>query len=626
MGISLTKWPLFVLGLLMVSCGGPAEESNQQGKTEVSDYIKDPHSHADLSSAVVTHMDMDLYFDFSKKTLEGTIDYTINRLKGDKLILDVSNLNIHKIYRGLRDTAQGIHYVISSPDPVLGSSLTIDLPKGADRISIYYTTNPNSAALQWLEPRQTADKKLPFVFTQGQAILTRTWLPCQDSPGARITYDAKVSVQPGMLAVMSAENPTEISDDGTYTFKMDQPIPPYLIALAAGQMSFASVGPSTGVYAENSMLTKSVYEFGEVEDMMTIAEQLYGPYQWDRYDILVLPPSFPFGGMENPRFTFATPTILAGDRSLTALIAHELAHSWSGNLVTNSTWNDFWLNEGFTVYFERRIMEALYGVEYANMLALIGYQDLEFEIEDLGEHSPDTHLKLSLEGRDPDDGMTDIAYEKGAYLLILIENKVGRERFDEFLKSYFAENRFKTMNTEDFVIYLNDNLLTPENVSLNLDEWIYGPGIPDNIILPQSDKFVVADQQVALVAKGNLPDQKIVKEWSSHEWLHFIRHLPQDLSQNSMARLDSRYSFTFSGNSELKAAWYELAINNGYARKILEPIQSFLVEVGRRKFLTPIYRALKANGMIEEAKVIYKSARPNYHSVAQGTIDDILEI
>ncbi|MBL0317256.1 MAG: hypothetical protein IPP69_16430 [Flavobacteriales bacterium] len=300
-------------------------------------------------------------------------------------------------------------------------------------VEIDYKTSPDAEALLWVEGEK------PFLFTQSQAILARTWVPCQDSPGVRITYNADVTVPSDLMALMSAENPQQKSSDGKYHFKMDQPIPSYLMALAVGDVVFREIGPRTGVYAIPSLADAAANEFSDMQKMVDEAEKLYGSYVWGRYDLLILPPAFPFGGMENPKLTFATPTIIAGDKSLVSLVAHELAHSWSGNLVTNSTWDDFWLNEGFTVYFEQRIMEAVYGRERSEMLATLSRQDLDATIADIStsEHPEDSKLKLALEGRSPDDGMTDIAYNKGYFFLRLIEETVGRERFDKFLKVFY---------------------------------------------------------------------------------------------------------------------------------------------------------------------------------------------
>ncbi len=582
---------------------------------------KDTHSHAEPSKAICTHLNLNLKADFKSKRLSGFASYDIIHDNASEIILDVKSLDISKV----EVDGEEVKHSIQGNDPIKGSALHIPLKQTSKQVKIHYSTNSGAEAVQWLDPIQTADKKYPFLFTQGQAILTRSWIPCQDSPGIRISYDAEVQVPKDLMAVMSASNTTVKSTDGLYKFQMKQAIPPYLIALAIGDLAFGKVGARTGVYAEPSLLEKSVYEFGEMEKMLELAEDLYGPYLWDRYDVIVLPPSFPFGGMENPRLTFATPTIIAGDRSLTSLIAHELAHSWSGNLVTNATWDDFWLNEGFTVYFENRIMEALYGKEYAEMLSLLGHQDLMHEVKDLGTHSHDTHLKLNLSGRNPDDGMTDIAYEKGAHFLRMIESKVGREAFDQFLNTYFSENKFKSMSTTEFEVYLAKNLLDEKGMDINIKEWIYGAGIPENCPVSTSDKFQNVERAYGLFAEsGILPEEKITDEWTTHEWLHFIRNINKDEESKLFAVLDTKYNFTHSGNSEIAAAWYEKAIHNGYYKEITAEIESFLINVGRRKFLTPLYRALKEEGDIKTARDIYEKARQNYHSVSTQTMDALL--
>ncbi len=493
-------------------------------------------------------------------------------------------------------------------------------------MTVYYFTSPDAAALGWLDPVQTAGKQLPFLYTQGQAILSRTWIPIQDSPGIRFTYTATLRVPENMMAVMSATNPTEKSSDGVYYFEMKKPVPAYLIALAVGDIEFESVGPRTGIYAEPSMLKASVYEFGETEQMLEIAEDLYGTYPWERYDLIVLPPSFPFGGMENPRLTFVTPTVVAGDRSLVALIAHELAHSWSGNLVTNATWNDFWLNEGFTVYFERRIMEQLYGEDYNRMLALLGKQDLENEIEELGNNSEDTHLYLNLEGRDPDDGMTDIAYEKGALFLKLLEEQVGRKKFDRFLEAYFDEYKFQSMTTQRFIAYLNSNLIEPYDLNVDIDEWIYGPGLPTSSPVIESDRFDQVDKLIGSFQGNAAEIAPATKEWTTHEWIHFIRHLPSEISIRRLQSLEREFNFANSGNSEIAAAWYEVAIDRGYGPQIMNNIETFLIGVGRRKFLMPLYGGMKENDMLDTAREIYSKARQNYHAVSVQSLDKLLEV
>lgn len=595
-----------------------SDANTEETIAEQTDHIMDTHSYAQPDEAVMTHLSLDLNADFALKKISGTATYTIKVAKGaDSMIFDCRDLDIQKV----EVDGKQVEFKLGDVKEIFGQPLIVPVSEKSKQVVITYATPPQAEALQWLNPSQTAGKKLPYLFTQGQAILTRTWIPIQDSPGIRITYDAKVTVPNELMAVMSASNPQENNGTGVYNFKMEQPIPPYLIALAIGDLEFKSVGTRTGVYSEPSMVAKSAFELSDMENMVEAAEALYGPYKWDRYDVIVLPPSFPFGGMENPRLTFATPTIIAGDKSLVALIAHELAHSWSGNLVTNATWNDFWLNEGFTVYFESRIMEALYGKSYAAMLTSLGYQGLVETVEDLDES--DTHLFLDLEGRNPDDGMTDIAYEKGAHFLMMLENTVGREKFDAFLKAYFNDHQFQSMTTEKFVEYLNTNLLEPNGVEVNIDEWIYGPGLPENCPIVTSERFTAVDEQATAFIAGKSAASLMTESWSTHEWLHFIKALPYSLTIGQMQDLDNAFKLTASGNREIQAAWYKLAIYEGYGKEIVPAIRTFLVEVGRRKFLTPLYSAMIESDMMAEAKSIYVEARPNYHSVSYNTLDDL---
>ncbi len=612
---------LFIFAALYIQCSPDqnADNSNNTQPNESKVVQLDDHSYS-KSDAITKHLNLNLTADFDKKILTGFARYKIQNQNATKIIFDTKDLNIQSV---TLENDQKTGFKLGQKDDHMGQPLEIDIKPTTKEVTIYYSTIPTSEAVQWLNPQQTADKKHPFLFTQGQAILTRTWIPCQDSPGIRMTYDADITVPKDLMAVMSASNPTKKSGDGKYHFEMKQPIPPYLIAMAIGDLEFGKIGAHTGIYAEPSMLKKALYEFGDTEKMLVAAEEMYGKYLWDRYDIIVLPPSFPFGGMENPRLTFATPTVIAGDRSLTSLIAHELAHSWSGNLVTNATWNDFWLNEGFTVYFERRIMEKLYGAEYAEMLSLLGYQDLEADVKDLEAH--DTHLHLNLHGRNPDDGMTDIAYEKGYFFLKLLEEQVGRDKFDKWLSNYFKEHAFKTINTKQFIEYLTESLIKPNNVEVNIAEWVYGPGIPNNCPQVTSDRFNLVDAAVEQVqTKGASTIQ--TRTWSPHEWLHFIRHLPTDLSQAKMKEIDNAFTFSKSTNCEIQAAWYEVAIKNGYFQNILPEIDQFLFEVGRRKFLTPLYRAFKESGNLEVGRKIYAKAKPNYHAISVQTMDGLLGV
>lgn len=397
-----------------------------------------PHSCARPDQIAIAHLHLDLKVDFESQKLAGSATMKLDRRTAtSNLYLDTNGLKIFKVQS--QPDGKELKWSLGEHEPNLGSSLSIELVDGVDEVTVYYESQPGAEAVQWLTPEQTTDKEYPFLFTQSQAILARTWVPCQDTPAVRMTYSAKIQVPPELLAVMSASNPQRKNKTGVYEFEMKQPIPAYLLALAVGDLKFLELGPRSGVYAEPSVLKKAVWELADTEKMISAAEALYGEYRWDRYDVIFLPSSFPFGGMENPRLTFATPTILAGDRSLVALIAHELAHSWSGNLVTNATWDDFWLNEGFTVYFEQRIMEAIYGREYSEMLAKLSLDGLLAEIKEL--EARDTWLKLDLRGRNPDDGMTSIAYDKGYFFLRMLEEKVGRQKIRSIFEILFQKIR-----------------------------------------------------------------------------------------------------------------------------------------------------------------------------------------
>lgn len=578
----------------------------------------DPHSCSRPSEVRLTHISLNLTVDFEAHTLSGYAILNLERSKPDSnLWLDTKGLS----FSNITDAATGetLAYTLHPDQEWLGTPLEISLGKDTKKVKIEYRVPAEAPALQWLNSEQTLSKKAPFLFSQSQAILARTWIPLQDSPGVRFTFDAKIQVPVGMMALMSAENPQEISKDGSYTFEMKQAISSYLMSLAVGRLAYQKIGRNTGVYAEPEALESAAWEFSEMQDMLDVAEKLYGTYQWEQYDVLLLPPSFPFGGMENPRITFATPTILAGDKSLVSLIAHELAHSWSGNLVTNATWNDFWLNEGFTVYFERRIMEALKGKEYAEMLEILGWQDVNHTISDFGMDNPATKLKLQLEGKDPDDGMNDIAYEKGYFLLRTIEEAVGRDAFDRFLRNHFSKNAFQSLTTEAFLEQLYTDLLSTQALRdrVQVDQWIYHPGMPGNA--PKVASVLFAKVEEAL--KTDVPELETVKPWSTHEWLHFLRHLPKDISLERIGKLDQAFNFTNSGNSEIASEWFLLAFRKGY--EVAWPkAEEFMIRTGRRKFIVPLYRELcrSEKGKIF-AKNIYKKARPNYHFVATATLD-----
>ena len=607
------------LFILCISC----KSNSKIKKTDsVNNLIMDTHTLSNYKDLPIVNTHLELSVNFQERKLKGSVthEFEANR-KINLLKLDTKYLKIDSIQDGDGNT---LEYSLGEFDELLGSPLSVNLNPKSNSVVIFYETTKKSEALDWLLPNQTAGKMYPFMYTQGQSIFTRSWIPIQDTPGIRITYSAKIKTPKNMMAVMSAANPQEMDSNNVYSFEMNQSIPPYLIALAVGNLEFKAIDSRTGVYAEPSMIVKCANELIDMGKMVDSAENLYGAYDWDRYDVIVLPPSFPFGGMENPRLTFATPTIIAGDRSLVSLIAHELAHSWSGNLVTNATWNDFWLNEGFTVYFERRIMESLYGRDYSEMLALLGFQDLESQIT---KSKPNMQLlRLNMIGKHPDDAMTDIAYEKGYFFLRMLEENMGREKMDSFLKNYFQDHKFQAIVTEEFLSYLKDNLIdTNSYQALNIDQWIFKAGIPENCPKVNSLRFKNAESSVATFLESGAEELKESSDlWSTHEWLHFLKHLPDTLDLVQLLDLDNTFNLSNSGNSEILAVWFLQSIKNDY-RPAFENLEKFLVKIGRRKFLQPLYLELSKN---EDHKIwaknVYQKARVNYHYVSFNTIDKIL--
>jgi aminopeptidase N len=606
-------------GLFLFSC------QTQQSSVPMNFIPADVHSYAQPNVARVTHLSWKANVDFDSKTIHAIATWTIQSSGATEIILDTKSLSIAKVSVDGKE----VEFTLGTEDAILGQALHIPIKDYTKTIAIEYTTSPKAEALQWLSPQQTSGNH-PFLFTQSQAILARSWVPCQDSPGIRFTYTAEVTVPKDLLPLMSATNPQQKNEKGTYQFEMKQPISSYLLALSVGDVVFKPISERSGIYAEASVLDSAVWEFADLEKMIVGAEELYGAYAWERYDVLVLPPSFPFGGMENPRLTFATPTILAGDRSLTSLIAHELAHSWSGNLVTNATWNDFWLNEGFTVYFEHRIMEKLYGVDYAEMLATLALQDLQATIDQLTHDglAEDTKLRLNLEGRNPDDGVTDIAYNKGYFFLRSIEERYGREKFDAFLNEYFLSNAFRAMDTDGFMQQIN--AFYKETFALELEEslfkeWIFTRGLPASCPSPKSTRFEGVDKELAVWNKTEFLQKESTVAWSTHEWIYFLNALPNKLSDTQMKSLDASGAFTQTLNAEIAAAWFLHAIRNEYT-VAFPALEEFLIHTGRRKFLSPLYaELLKTPDGKTFAQQVYAKARPNYHFVATNTFDPLLK-
>jgi aminopeptidase N len=604
------------------ACNNTASDSKQTASgTDTT--VRDTHTLSNADSVVPKHVSLDLAVDFGTRQLSGTATWQIqNRLGAKEFVTDDAGLQIEQVW------ADGtpVNFYTSPPVQYLGTALHIPIGSNTQTVRIQYKTGAEASALQWLAPAQTSYKTDSFLYTQSEAIHARSWVPAPDGPGIRFTYDARIRVPNGLLALMSATNPQAPNDSGIYTFRMEEPVPAYLMALAVGKLEFQKIDDRTGVYAEPGVLSRATWELNEMPKMVQIAEGLYGPYRWGRYDVLILPPGFPIGGMENPRLTFATPTILAGDRSLANLIAHELAHNWSGNLVTSATWNDIWMNEGFTVYFERRITEAMLGKSYVDMLWALGYQDLEKAVAELGPQSRATWLKNDLAGQDPEECLTDVPYEKGSLLLWMLERQVGRENWDAFLKAYFNRHAFGSITTEQFLNELHAQLSDTDSTlekKIRIREWVYGPGIPDNAPQADSARFTQVNAiRNAFLNSGTI-DKAATQAWTTHEWLHFLRKMPRPLTVPQMRYLDGQFGFTKSKNSEIADLWFETAIHAKYITAYPE-MEEFLSKVGRQKFLTPLYTALKESDQGALARQYFEKYHNAYHPIAQGRLRKLL--
>lgn len=586
------------------------------------------HSFSQLDRARVRHLHLDVRPDFDRRALECSATLDIRRSEtcpDAPIILDTERLKI----RDVSVTCNGTDYLtclweLGAPDKLLGQPLTVAAPRSVVRIRISYTTDPDASALQWLEPSQTSSRLLPFLFTQSQSIHARSWIPIQDSPAARVTFSAVIYPPPGMMALMSAGNNSVSTHSGPYEFYMEHPVPPYLVALAMGRLDFGATSVRAGVYAEPSLIKAAVNEFRDTERMLEAAERLYGPYRWGRYDLLVLPPSFPYGGMENPRLTFLTPTVITGDRSLVTLIAHELAHSWAGNLVTNADWGDFWLNEGFTTYIEHRIQEELYGrgrVEVEEVLSRLGLEEEMSKLEDR-----DQVLNLDLTGRDPDQALTSVPYVKGALFLESLEDIFGRECFDSFLRDYFDHFAFQSVTTHEAIEFLRKKLLSavPANL-VPIDDWLSKPGLPDSA--PRVESCILEGirdigsrwsvHKLALTA-----DQ--TRGWDTHQWLFFLREIDPDATSPRMAELDHQFDLTHTANNEILAQWLLMSVRHGY-RYACPVVEKFLSSVGRLKYIKPIYEEFaKTSDGQATGRRVYSAARRLYHPIARAAIEEVL--
>ncbi|KGI79102.1 M1 family metallopeptidase [Oleiagrimonas soli] len=586
----------------------------------------DPHSYAQPDKVVVTHLDLDLHMDFAHRQLHGDATLTLHWKdpKAKDLVLDTSDLKIASVKAVADDgRTRPLAFTLAKPQKDMGRKLTIVAPGHPGMVRIAYATSPDAGGLQWLPPAQTADKKHPFMFSQSESVYARSWIPLQDSPAIRFTYDAHITAPENIRVLMSAPNDPNHPLDGDFRFEQTHPIPSYLMAIAAGDIAVHTTGPRSAVYAEPSVVAKAAHEFEDTEKMIDTAESLYGPYRWGRYDILVLPPSFPYGGMENPNMTFATPTVLVGDKSLVSLVAHELAHSWSGNLVTAAAWRDIWLNEGFTTYVQGRITEALYGKRQADEEVLLSARALEKSIG----HMPPNSQKLAPDPRGvgADDSLSDVAYDKGSWFLRTLERRFGREHFDAYLKGYFDHFAWHSITTEQMLAYLKPHLIDkyPGKMSwAEVKQWVYGTGIPKDAQLPDSPRFDAIDKERAAFLAGTLPAANLdAKDWNTQEWMYFLDRLPDAPPLDKIKALDAAWHLTGTPNAEIGMRWYIHAIAAG-DKSVWPAAAEHMTRIGRLYLTLPLYRAFaKTPAGLAFARKVYAKARAGYHPLTQEAVE-----
>jgi leukotriene-A4 hydrolase len=614
-----------ICSLLLASCG----------EKDTYDPARDYFTFANTEQFVTRHIALDLDVDFEAEVLRGSV--TLNMIvldsSADQIVLDTRDIAVDSVvFIQPGGETQIATFKMGDLDEVLGTPLVISVPASIETsdevtLRVDYETSPNASALQWLPPKLTAGGTHPMMFSQSQSIHARSWVPLQDTPAVRITYEAVIRTPGDLLALMSANNDPLTQRGGEFQFDMPQPIPSYLLAIAVGNFYFAPLGEDTGVYTEPELLDASVYEFSSTQDMLDVAEERFGPYRWGRYDLLVLPPSFPFGGMENPRLSFITPSLLAGDRSLVSVIAHELAHSWSGNLVTNATWRDGWLNEGMTSYLESRLMEIIYDKDRVDEERVLGYEELllDFDSVPLERQA----LAPRLESGDADDVQGTIHYHKGQRFLEYLEKGFGREKFDPFILGYFDHFAFQTLTTEVFLDYLDENLLQKYEGVISreqVEEWMYEPGLPEGAPIPSSTTLDKAAELAAAWSIGEVSIEDIpVSEWSPQALIHFINNLPADLSDGKLASLDSELGLSNTQNAEIARTWF-IQVATRRFEPAYEQLEAHLNRYGRARLVTPIYGALASNGHDAElADSMFEKAKAAYHPLTNAYIEKTLE-
>ncbi len=630
----------------------PAAQPAPAPAAAASPPVHDPHSQSDPTRVAVHHLGLALTVDFPERRLRGHVVLVLDRRDRSAPLrldtseeLEVTGVDVGSLPASLRDRSAPVAELADAGwrpaefrrepvTPDLGRALVVDLPEAVDLVRVHYRTGAGASGLHWLAPAQTGSRRHPFLYTQSEAIQARSWIPCQDSPGVRITYDAALAVAapaddpaPDALFAVMAAGESSRGDDGRFRFVTREPIPSYLVSLAVGELARREVGPRSAVWAEPGVLDRAAEELAGTEKLVAAAEAIAGPYPWGRYDLLILPPAYPLGGMENPRLNFVSPTVLAGDRSLVGLIAHELAHSWAGDLVTNATWGDTWLNEGITTYLENRIIESVYGRQRAELEALLGYQALERTLAATADHPEQQRLAVDPDQNRPGAGFSAIGYQKGALFLRALERSHGRPVFDRFLHRWFSEHAFRSVTTAEFVAFAHRELPARPAAGppVDIDRWLHRPGLPEAAPRPSSEAYQRVVAAAGEFAAGRLSAADLAgRGFSPIELEHLLHALPADLGLRELTALDRSFHFTASHNSEILDAWLLLTVGKRY-RPATERMRAFLTEVGRFKLVAPLYERLNTTAEGRRwARKVYREARSGYHVWLRHHLDQLL--
>ena len=580
-----------------------------------------------------TNINVHFIVDFDNKKVDGEVTISFKALEdGEVIILDTKSLLIKSVKD---NTGNELDFKLDNYYRLESHGVPLKIYKEYSKddtfdITIEYSTTKDCMAIDWLEPEQTSGGKYPFMYSQCQSILCREMLPIQDTPAVKMPVQISITVPEELIGLAAGLFVEEINNGNnkTFIYALDIPIPSYLIAIAAGDIGSQNVSERCTIYAEKTVVEKAAWEFSDTEKFLKIAENYIGEYVWEQYNILVLPPSFPFGGMENPTLTFLTPSLIAGDKSLVSVVAHEISHSWTGNLVTNENWPDFWLNEGFTMFIERKILSSHKDKDMAKLDAMVGLSNLKADIIAFGESKSFSSLEPNLLGRNPDDAFNKVPYEKGFNLLYYLENKVNNDDiFQKFMRSYidkFKKGVVKYMDFRTFFeTFIKNNVKDWEKIlnDIDWDTWVFAPGFPP-VENDFSNKYAdEVDQAVKDFYENKLGDDfvKKFKDWFTllkQNFLNKIKESDIELSETQLEFLNEKLELIQGKyNVEVSCSYYLTVLYHGtLSTKFEESLVDFLGKHGRINYIRPLFSALARRNKELAIKTLDKY-RNFYHSI-----------